>query len=91
MKTNVWLEIEHDGRAERCRVKLDSRKFPYVIIDNEKIIIAKTTFPYTARVVYGLKEILVNLISGQEELEAILANPDLTADRLSVQEYMRIA
>lgn len=45
-KTNIKLKITtHDGRKEECRVKLDKNKFPYIVIDNEKVILNSHHFP----------------------------------------------
>lgn len=90
MRTNVKLKVKHDEREEYCRVKLDSKKFPYIVIDNEKIIINKTEFPYETTVLYGMLHLEMDLISGQEELEEILSNPELTVDKLSLQQQRRM-
>jgi hypothetical protein len=89
MKTNVKLKITHEGREDYCRVKLDSNKFPYVVIDNEKLVINNTQFPRTIKFM-GLTEMTIELISGQSELEAILANPELTVDKMSLKQMMRV-
>lgn len=58
---------------------------------NEKIIIRKTAFPYKAKVVYALYELEIDIISGLDELKAILQNPELTVDKLSIQQLIRVA
>ena len=90
MKTNVKLKVTHNEREEYCRVKLDSNKFPYIVINNEKIILNDAEFPRKIVAVYGLINLYVEVISGQEELEEILKNPDLTVDKLSLQQRMRV-
>lgn len=89
MKTNTILKVTHSGRCEYCRVKLDSNKFPYIVIDNEKIVINNTKFPRTVNV-FGLMEIQMEMVSGQEELELALSNPDLTCDKLTLKQLMRV-
>ena len=86
MKTNIWLKVN----GEKCRIKLDQNKFPYVVIGNEKIIIKSSEFPRTASAVYGLYDLHMELISGLEELQTILANPELTTDKLSLRQRMRV-
>lgn len=88
MKTNVILKVMHDDRCESCRVKLDSNKFPYIVINNEKIIIKSAEFPRTVKAVWGRLEIHMEIISGREELDLILSN--LTCDKLSLKQLMRI-
>lgn len=89
MKTNVKLQVTHDGRSEYCRVKLDKNKFPYIIISNEKMIINSTEFPRRVKFL-GLWDLIIEIISGLEELESILKNPDLTVDKISFKQQMRI-
>jgi len=90
MKTNIKLKVTHDEREEFCRVKLDGNKFPYIVIDNEKIVLNDVKFPRTITTVYGLMSLYVEMISGQEELKEVLNNPDLTVDKISIQQRMRL-
>lgn len=90
MKTNTVLKVTHDNRCEYCRVKLDSNKFPYIVINNEKIIINSVKFPRTISVLYGLLKLHLEMISGQEELELILNNPELTVDKVLLKQQMRV-
>lgn len=91
MKTNIIIKADHDGITENCRVKLDSRKFPYIVLNNEKILINRLDFPREIETVYGFLNIKLDIISGLDELKAILSNPELTVDKLSLKQIMRIA
>ena len=90
MKTNTVLKVTHNNRCEHCRVKLDSKKFPYIVINNEKIIINNAKFTRTISVLYGLLELHLEMVSGQKELESILDNPELTVDKISFKQQMRV-
>lgn len=86
MKTDILIR----ANGEQCRVKLDANKFPYIVIQNEKIIINSIEFPRDIKTCYGLMEVKMELIAGQEELEKILNNPNLTVDKLSLRQQMRV-
>jgi len=91
MKTNIKLKVTHDGMKEKyCRVKLDSNKFPYIVINNEKIILNSSEFPRKITAAYGLMTLDVEIISGEEELKDILGNTDLTVDKLTLKQKMRL-
>jgi len=78
------------GRVEECRVKLDKNKFPYIVIDNRKIILNSPHFPRKMAYGYCLMTFKAELISGEEELKEILANPDLTVDKLTLKQKLSI-
>ena|SRR3972149_949063 len=90
MKTDIKLKAVWNGREEICRVKLDGNKFPYIVINNEKIILNSSEFPRIVSVVYGLLTVYLEIISGQEQLKEILVNPDLTIDKISMKQQMRV-
>ena len=90
MKTNVLLKVN----GQKMTVKLDSKKFPYIVLDNEKIIIGSLIFPRTVTFNLYRSEWMkfeLELISGKEELEKILENPDLTCDKLSLKQSFMVA
>lgn len=91
MKTNIVIKVDHDGISEHCRVKLDSQKFPYIVVNNEKIIINKINFPREIDTVYGFLKLKLEIVSGLADLEVILSNPELTVDRMSLKQIMRLA
>jgi hypothetical protein len=86
LKTNIKLKVN----GEYCRVKLDSNKFPYIIVSNEKIIINSIEFPRHVDACHGNLSLDLELISGREELETILSNPALTVDKLSIKQLFRV-
>ena len=90
MKTNVILKVRHDGLEYKCRVKLDQNKFPYIVVNNEKLIITDAPFPRKVQTVYGFLEVEVDLVAGGEELAEIQTNPDLASDKVSLKQQMRI-
>ncbi len=87
MKTNIKVKVN----GEYCRVKLDSNKFPYIIIGNEKIILNKIDFPRKVKTVIGLMDLELEIIEGLDELKTILENPELTSDKLSLKQQFRLA
>lgn len=90
MKTNTIIKVYHDNIWEYCRVKLDSKKFPYIVINNEKIIINSTEFPRDTNVVCGYLNLHMELVSGLEELKEHLSNPELTCDKLNLKQQFRV-
>ncbi len=91
MKTNIKVSARHNKITEICRVKLDANKFPYIVLENEKIIISTCDFPIKKSVVYGLMEVEIDIVSGLEDLRLILDNPNLTSEKLSFRQQFRIA
>lgn len=92
MRTGVIVRVTHeDGRSYRCRVKLDAQKFPYVIVDNEKLILNSAEFPRRSQGVrYGLDPLTLDIVAGLDELRSILANPELTVGKLSLEQTMKV-
>jgi hypothetical protein len=92
-KTNIKIQVAHSAGGktidETYTIKIDGQGFPYVVFQNEKIIIANTSFPRTDHWIHGLWEVSLDIREGLDELQAILANPDLTVDRLSVRQLAR--
>lgn len=88
MKTNTILKVTHDNKCEYCRIKLDKNKFPYIAINNEKIVINSAEFPRVVKILD--MELQIEMISGYEELKLVLSNPDLTSDKLNLKQLMRI-
>jgi len=84
-RTSVILRVTSYGRETRMRVKLDANKFPYIIVNHERYTIATSNFP-VALLCWG-DEIgkIEECLEGLEELKAIIANPDLTTDKLKVK------
>lgn len=91
MKTDVVIKVEHDGIIENCRVKLDKNKFPYIVINNEKIVLISAKFPRTVKTYAGYLELNMEIVCGKENLETILSNPDLTSDKLNLKQLSRVA
>lgn len=88
--TNVIVRAtQQDGGTETCRVKLDANKFPYIVVDNEKVVLTNTTFPRQITYGYGYYQTTVDLVEGRAELEQILANPGLTTDKLGFRQLFR--
>jgi len=99
MKTNIKIKINstnNDSYIDEIfskypyfRVKLDKEKFPYIVILNEKYIINLTNFPQYYRFIEP-KDSKLELLEGVEELKEILSNPDLTTDKLSCRDLVRL-
>lgn len=85
-KTNIKI----NGNEKYYRVKVDKKLLPYIVVDNEKLILNSCEFPRVAYLKYGLEKINLDIISGKEELEKILSNPELTVDKMTLKEIMRI-
>lgn len=90
-KTNIKLMVDGPyGKLEPYyRVKLDKSGFPYIIIDNEKLIINSVEFPREVSVNYGLSNHMLDIVCGLDELKTILSNPELTSDKLSFRQCFR--
>jgi hypothetical protein len=94
-KTNIILKgyskcVQNRTELPKLRVKIDSIGFPYVIVDNEKILICQTDFPLRINV-WGNDLGEIDIVSGLDELKAILANPELTTDKLPLKQLVRTA
>lgn len=93
MKTNVLLKVdifldtgekvEGSFPHPHYRVKLDSKGFPYISINNEKVIITSRNFPASCLGCYALYKYEIDLIEGADEWQKIINNPELTVDKLS--------
>lgn len=90
-KTDILVYLE-DELGKYCdqyfRVKLDKNKFPYIVIDNEKILIkgsdiTELTGPW------GFSKYNVTSIVNKDKLEDILSNKELTVDKLSIKQLFR--
>lgn len=95
-KTNIKLKVIEHGYEDKiiqpyCRVKIDGKGFPYIAVCNEKFIITQTAFPQRITVWGDLWATIEECLEGQTELENILTNPELTTDKLTVQQINRIS
>jgi len=85
MKTNIICKFGQ--YYPHLRVKLNKDKFPYVIIDHEQYILGShldRAVPNT-----GYDDIL-EILEGRDELESILKNPELTVDKLTSHQLIRM-
>lgn len=98
MKTDIWINVvlRHEDDTPywtgACRVKLDSQKFPYIVLNDEKIILISAEFPRTVKTHYEYMKVQLDCDEqGAEELKGILTNPELIAEKLSLKQIMRLA
>lgn len=97
-KTNILLKVtERNGpvRGDKtvepyCRVKLDANGFPYIIVHNEKFMLAGSDFPRELRVFGDLWATIDECIEGKEELDKVLSNVGLTVDKLTASQLARV-
>lgn len=97
MKTSIKIAVStYDIRENLenpiiCTVKLDSNKFPYIIIDNEKLILNSVEFPRDVEYCWGLRKVKLEFYSGLlEELQSIINNENLTVDKLGMKQLVRV-
>jgi hypothetical protein len=76
---------------DRLHVKVDGQGFPYVIIENQKIIIAATEFPRQFFMNFGEDKGTLYCESGLSALAEVLRDPALTVDKLSPGSLARMA
>ena len=77
-------EVNHDEvYAEVYHVKLDANGFPYVVFLNEKVLIISAESPRETKWIHGLYAVRLEIVEGEKELKEILANPNLTIDKIS--------
>lgn len=88
-KTNIKIKVicETLGVNVDCRVKLDKSNFPYIVIHNKKCIIATKHFPVVTHDAYNFIWSYL-LMEGQEELNKILDNPELTVDKVPLNHIL---
>jgi hypothetical protein len=96
-KTNIWIEVSFENFSpdrefilKKYRVKLDSQKFPYIIHLNEKVILRTKQMEYDDKWIWGEYDVHVKFIEGYEEFLTILNNSDLTIDKLSLKQLVRL-
>lgn len=77
MKTNVRLKVTHDNIVEYCRVKLDSKKFPYIVINDDKFIVATKKFPLSCDLMHN--QLYIEMMEGQDELEKLCRQGTLSS------------
>lgn len=87
--------VSYEGSSSRynyphLRVKVDGQGFPYVVIDHEKYII-NSHEDREFFLAYGLEKGYMKVIEGREELKALLANPELTTDKLPITQLGKIS
>ena len=97
MKTNIKLKIISlesglllPKDPDHYTVKLDSKKFPYIVYLNEKIIITRTDFPYKTNLIWGYYPVKIDIIEGLVDLKKYISNSNLTCDKLSLKQKVRM-
>ena len=78
-------------KLKHARVKVEGRGFPYIIIDNVKMVIKSTDFPREFNNAWGFMKGTIDIVKGLDILAECLKNPQLTLDRLSVKQTLRVA
>lgn len=72
MKTAILLTVTTlDGKslAPFFRVKLDSNKAPYIIVDNRKYFVRETNFPREISVDWGYTKLVLDVKDGLPQLK----------------------
>lgn len=93
-KIDAYIKVTHNlyGRLkhEIYHIKLDGNGFPYVVFDNEKIILHRKEPKYYTKWIWGNYPVKVEFIDGYDKFVEILSNPELTVNKLTPKDYVRM-
>lgn len=91
IKLTVTSERSEMNIEPHYTVKVDGKGFPYIVWQNEKIVISTTKFPFETTLIWGMWPVTIDIVDGLDSLITILADPELTVDRLNMHQLGRIA
>jgi hypothetical protein len=92
MKTDIHLRITGGKitHPDHYTVKIDAFQFPYIILDNQKVILNSAESPRKLVQDYGQTEYQLEILKGKNTLQGLIDNPKLTVEVLKLKDLARM-